>query len=130
MLPTFEAQAAAQAIHAHRITHFAAVGDIVEQILATSTEPIPFPSVRMVIGARTGQAAPAQARGLRLVGVYGMSEVQGMLPLRGLDEPPEARELAGGHAGCRGRSRTGADPATGEILRTGQAANLNSKSRA
>ncbi|MDB5814230.1 MAG: hypothetical protein JWN23_1347 [Rhodocyclales bacterium] len=116
MLPTFEAQAAAHALNEHRITHFAAVGDIVAQLLAVSSEPIPYPSVRMVIGARTGQAAPAEKRGLRLVGVYGMSEVQGMLCLRGIDEPPETRELGGGTlvaADARVRAR---DPASGALL--------------
>ena len=119
MLPTFEAQAAAQAINAHRITHFAAVGDIVAQLLAANDEPVAYPTVRMVIGARTGQAAPAQARGLRLVGVYGMSEVQGMLSLRALTDAPEVRELGGGKlvsAEARVRAR---DPATGEILAHG-----------
>jgi fatty-acyl-CoA synthase len=116
MLPTFEAQAAAKAIHAHQITHFAAVGDIVAQLLAANDDKIAYPSVRMVIGARTGQAAPAQARGVRLVGVYGMSEVQGMLSLRGLDEPPETRELGGGTlVAAEGRVRA-RDPGNGEIL--------------
>lgn len=116
MLPTFDAPAAVLAIRQHRITHFAAVGDIVAQMLAASTDPIPYPSVRMVIGARTGQAAPAEARGLRLVGVYGMSEVQGMLSLRGLDEPPAMRELGGGTLiAAEGRVRA-RDPATNEIL--------------
>ena len=127
MLPTFEAQAAAQAIGAHRITHFAAVGDIVAQLLAASSDPIPYPGVRMVIGARTGQAAPAQARGLRLVGVYGMSEVQGMLSLRGLDEPPETRELGGGTlVAPEGRVRA-RDPATGAILAHGTSGELEFK---
>jgi fatty-acyl-CoA synthase len=78
----------------------------------------------MVIGARAGQAAPAQARGLRLVGVYGMSEVQGMLSLRGLDEPPEMRELGGGTlVAAEGRVRT-RDPATSEILAHGTSGEL------
>jgi fatty-acyl-CoA synthase len=124
MLPTFEAQAAARAIRAHRITHFAAVGDIVAQLLAANQDKVAYPSVCMVIGARTGQAAPAQARGLRLVGVYGMSEVQGMLSLRGLDEPPETRELGGGTlVAAEGRVRA-RDPATGEILAHGTSGEL------
>jgi fatty-acyl-CoA synthase len=127
MLPTFEATAAATAIRTHRITHFAAVGDIVAQLLATSAEPIPFPGVRMVIGARTGQAAPAQARGLRMVGVYGMSEVQGMLSLRGLDEPPETRELGGGTlVAAEGRVRA-SDPVTGAVLAHGTSGELEFK---
>lgn len=124
MLPTFETTAAAQAIHTHRITHFAAVGDIVAQLLGTSANEVPFPRVRMVIGARTGQAAPAQARGLRLVGVYGMSEVQGMLSLHELAAPPETRELGGGTLiapEARVRAR---DPATGAILAHGTSGEL------
>jgi fatty-acyl-CoA synthase len=127
MLPTFDAQAAAQAIHTHRITHLAAVSDIVAQLLATSADEVPFPGVRMVIGARTGQAAPAQARGLCMVGVYGMSEVQGMLSLRALTDPPEIRELGGGTlvaAEARVRAR---DPATGEILAHGTSGELEFK---
>ena len=124
MLPTFEVQAAALAIHKHRITHFAAVGDIVAQLLAANNDKVAYPTVRMVIGARTGQATPAQARGLRLVGVYGMSEVQGMLSLRGLDEPPETRELGGGTlVAAEGRVRA-RDPATGAILAHGTSGEL------
>jgi fatty-acyl-CoA synthase len=119
MLPTFEAKAAAQAIHAHRITHFPAVGDIVAQLLAASTDPTPYPSVRMVIGARTGQAAPAQVRGLRLVGVYGMSEIQGMLSLRALDDAPEVRELGGGTLVAPKARVRARDPASGEVLAHG-----------
>lgn len=127
MLTTFDAEAAASAIQQQHITHFAAVGDIVAQLLKARTEQSPYPSVRMVIGARTGQAAPAQARGLKLVGVYGMSEIQGMLCLRGLDEPPETRELGGGTlvaAEARVRAR---DTATGELLAHGKSGELEFK---
>jgi fatty-acyl-CoA synthase len=116
LLPTFEARAAAQAIRDHRITHFPAVGDIVAQLLATTTEAVPFPSVRMVIGARGGQAAPAQARGLTLMGTYGMSEVQALLSRHPHDAPPAERELGGGTLiAPEGRVRA-RDPETGSIL--------------
>jgi fatty-acyl-CoA synthase len=119
MLPTFEARAAAQAIRDHRITHFPAVGDIVAQLLATGTDAVPFPSMRMAIGARGGQAAPAQARGLTLMGTYGMSEVQAMLSLHAHDAAPEQRELGGGTlVAPEGRVRA-RDPATGAILAHG-----------
>lgn len=127
MLPTFEAEAAANAIQAHRITHFPAVGDIVAQLLKVRSEPIPYPSVRMVIGARTGQAAPAEKRGLRLVGVYGMSEVQGMLSLQGLDEPPETRELGGGTLVAPEGKVRARDPATGNLLPHGTNGELEFK---
>jgi fatty-acyl-CoA synthase len=119
MLPTFEAKAAAQAIREHRITHLPAVGDIVAQLLATTTDAVPFPSLRLAVGARGGQAAPAQARGLTLMGTYGMSEVQAMLSAHPLDAPPEQRELGGGTlVAPEGRVRA-RDPATGEILAHG-----------
>jgi len=119
MLPTFEAQAAAQAIRDHQITHFPAVGDIVAQLLASTTEAVPFPSVRLAIGARSGQAAPAQARGLRLMGTYGMSEVQALLSQHPHDAPPEERERGGGTLiAPEGRVRA-RDPATGTILAHG-----------
>lgn len=119
MPPTFVAQAAAAAIRRHRITHFSAVGDIVAQLLATSADAVPFPGVRLVIGARGGQAAPAQARGLTLMGTYGMSEVQAMLSLHAPDAPPELRELGGGTLiAPEGRVRA-RDPASGRIVAHG-----------
>jgi len=124
MLPTFNAHAAVKAIRAHRITHLSAVSDIVAKLLAAAPEAIPFPSLRMVIGARSGQAAPAQARGLMLMGVYGMSEVQAMISLHKLTDAPEQRELGGGKLiapEARVRAR---NPSTGEILAHGTSGEL------
>lgn len=116
MMPTFEAQAAAGLITRHAVTHFPAAGDIVAQLLAVTPEPQPYPSVRLVIGARPGQAAAAQARGLCLIGVYGMSEVQAMVSRHSENDPADARERGGGaliapHAEARARNTD-----TGEIL--------------
>jgi fatty-acyl-CoA synthase len=124
MMPTFEAREAASLIAAHSITHFAAAGDIVARLLELSPEARPYPSVRLVIGARTGQAAPAEARGLCLVGVYGMSEVQAMVSRHFEADPPERRELGGGTlvaAEARVRAR---DTATGAILPHGESGEL------
>ena len=124
MMPTFEAHGAAALIAAHSITHFAAAGDIVAQLLAVSNDARPYPSVRLVIGARSGQAAPAQARGLCLVGVYGMSEVQAMVSRHHESDPPERRELGGGRlisAHARVRAR---DTATRAILPHGESGEL------
>lgn len=96
VLPTFEADDAARLIRAHAVTHVPAVGDIVAQLLATTPESRSFPSVRIVIGARTGQAAAAERRGLCLVGVYGSSELQAMLSRQDSAAPPAQRELGGG----------------------------------
>ena len=96
MMPTFDADDAARAIQRYAVTHFPATGDIVAQLLALSDEPVPYPSVRMVLGARAGQARPAEARGLKLVGIYGSSEMQAVLSRQPLHLPPEAREVGGG----------------------------------
>lgn len=119
MLPSFEARAAADAIRRHRVTHTLAVGDIVAQLLRMSDEERPYPSLRMVIGARHGQAAPAERRGLHLVGVYGSSELQAMLSRQASSATPEQRELGGGAmiaAEAKVRAR---DPLTGEVLSDG-----------
>ena len=96
MTPSFDATQVAALIRKHAVTHMGVVGDVVAQLLATSSDPRPFPSLRAVIGVRAGQAAAAEKRGLRLVGTYGSSELQAMLSVQPFDAPAEQRELGGG----------------------------------
>jgi fatty-acyl-CoA synthase len=127
MIPTFEAQAAAHAIRTHQVTHFPATGDIVAQLLAASNEPIPYPSVRMVIGVRAGQAAPAQARGLRMVAVYGSSEMQAVLSHQPVDASPAQREIGGGKLVTAATQVRARHTETGKILPHGEAGELEFK---
>jgi len=127
MIPTFEAQAAAHAIRTHQVTHFPATGDIVAQLLAASNEPIPYPSVRMVIGVRTGQAAPAQARGLTMVAVYGSSEMQAVLSHQPIDAPPAQREIGGGKLITAATQVRARDTETGKILPHGEPGEIEFK---
>lgn len=124
MLPTFEAETAAGLIQRHTVTHFPAVGDIVAQLLAVTPGERPYPSVRLVIGARAGQAAPAEARGLRLVGVYGASEVQAMVSRHSEHGAPQERELGGGALIAPGAAVRARDPQTGIILPHGRSGEL------
>ena len=124
MMPTFDAQAAASLIRTHRVTHFAAAGDVVAQLLAIDDEPMPFPSVRLVIGARTGQAERAAKRGLTLVGVYGMSEVQAMVLRHYECDPPEVRERGGGLLIAPDAEVRARDVETGRILPHGESGEL------
>ncbi len=127
MLTTFEVQAAAQAIKRHNVTHLPATGDIVAQLLAASTEKIPYPSVRAVMGVRAGQARRAEERGLKLMGIYGSSEMQAVLSLRSADLPPEQRETGGGKlitAATRVRTRSND---SGQILPHGEHGELEFK---
>jgi fatty-acyl-CoA synthase len=127
MLPTFEVHAAARAIKQYAVTHLPATGDIVAQLLAASSEPVPYPTVRAVMGVRAGQARPAEARGLKLLGIYGSSEMQAVLSLRPVDLPPEQREIGGGrliNAATRVRARSND---TGKILPHGEHGELEFK---
>jgi len=124
LMPTFDAQEASRAIHRHKVTCFPATGDIVAQLLAASDEPVPYPSVRRVFGARAGQARPAEARGLKLMGIYGSSEMQAVLSIQPDDLPPEQREIGGGRlitAATRVRAR---HTETGKILPHGEQGEL------
>lgn len=127
MLTTFEAQAAAQAIKRYNVTHLPATGDIVAQLLAASMEKIPYPTVRAVMGVRAGQARPAEERGLKLMGIYGSSELQAVLSLRPVELPPEQRETGGGKlitAATRVRTRSND---TGKLLPHGEQGELEFK---
>ncbi len=127
MMTTFEVHAAARAIKQYNVTHLPATGDIVAQLLGASKEPIPYPTIRAVMGVRAGQARPAEARGLKLMGIYGSSELQAVLSIRPVDLPPEQREIGGGKlitAATRVRTRSND---TGKILPHGEHGELEFK---
>jgi fatty-acyl-CoA synthase len=127
MLPTFAARAAANAIRDYQVTHVPATGDIVAQLREARREPIPYPSVRMVLGVRHGQAVPAQQRGLTMVGLYGSSEMQAVLSRQPLYAPPEQREIGGGkliNALTQVRTR---DTVSGRLLPHGEQGELEFK---
>jgi fatty-acyl-CoA synthase len=127
MLPTFDAQEAAQAINRHAVTHFPATGDIVAQLRDASTEAIPYPSMRMVIGARAGQARSADVRGLKMVGVYGSSEMQGVLSRQAIDASPDQREIGGGKLITAETQVRARQAETGKILPHGEHGELEFK---
>jgi fatty-acyl-CoA synthase len=129
MYPGFDALEAARAVQRHAITHTNATDEMIQQMLAAVGGPRPFPSAQFFGYAAFSPAladlpARAEARGLRLVGLYGMSEVQALFARRSESAPLPARALAGGRpvsadAGVRPR-----DPETGEVLPHGAAGEL------
>ena len=79
------------------------------------------------MGVRAGQARPAEARGLKLMGIYGSSELQAVLSIRPVDLPPEQREIGGGKlitAATRVRTRSND---TGKVLPHGEHGELEFK---
>ena len=129
MYPSFDAAESARAVQQHAITHTNATDEMIQQMLAAASEEQPFPSVRFFGYAAFSPAladlpARAEARGLTLVGLYGMSEVQALLARQSESAPLAERALAGGRpvaadAGVRAR-----DPESGQVLPHGTAGEL------
>ncbi len=129
MYPGFEAKESARAVQRHAITHTNATDEMIHQMLSAVPEPRPFPSVRFFgyggfSPALADLPARAEARGLKLVGLFGMSEVQALMARQDEAAPLAERALAGGRliaAGARVRAR---DPESGEVLAHGTAGEL------
>jgi len=129
MYPSFDALEAARAVQRHAITHTNATDEMIQQMLAAVSEPRPFPSAQFFgyaafSPALAGLPAQADARGLRLVGLYGMSEVQALMARQSESAPPAERALGGGRpvaAEARVRAR---DPESGDVLPHGAAGEL------
>jgi fatty-acyl-CoA synthase len=121
LLSAFEAGRAARLIREHRITDFSGGDDMIAQLLDAVPDEIAYPSLRAVgfaifNPALEDIAARAERRGLKLCGLYGMSEVQAFFARFGPHLPLEARQRGGGFPvspTARARVR---DPETGELL--------------
>jgi fatty-acyl-CoA synthase len=129
LMEAFDPEEAAGLIDRHRADILFGFDEIYDRLLATRDQEIAFPSVRWAGYANFNTAlvdlpARADRRGLKLVGLYGMSEVQALFSAWRVDDEVEARARGGGHpvsplAGARTR-----DPETGEVLPAGTAGEL------
>ena len=119
MAPTWNAELAARDIVAHRVTHINGTDEAAAQLL--DIESASFSNIRFF-----GYAAfnPAQAdvvrradiRGLKLVGLYGASEIQALFARQDESAPVAERMLGGGRPvspAARVRVR---DPESGTVL--------------
>jgi len=129
MRPTFEPGPAVQAMLRHRVTHTHASDELISRMLDVAEGTPAFPDVRFMgyanfTAAHADLPERAQARGLRLVGLYGMSEVHALCALQDPDAPLEQRIVDGGRlVAPEGRVRA-RDPQTGAILPHGTAGEL------
>lgn len=127
--PVWDPEEAARDIVAHRITHATGTDDTVIQLLAQSQAECAFPSLRFFGYAPFNPALGdiverADARGMKLVGLYGSSEVQALFARQHEDAPLAERRVAGGlpvSARARVRAR---DPQTAALLPHGEAGEL------
>ncbi len=129
LTPSFDAGQAAALVREREITHINATDEMYRDMLDARTEAQPFPSLRLAGYAAFGAeaddiVADAERRGLRLTGLYGMSEIQALYARQKPDDDAALRKFAGGwpvspHAAVRVR-----DPDTGRLLGDGEAGEL------
>lgn len=129
LMSAFDAAEAVALCKRHRVTQFQATDDMMDAMLRAAPDDTPFESLRFVGYAAFNRAledlpARADARGVRMVGLWGMSEMQALVAMRDPGAPLAERRKAGGalvspHAHARVR-----DPATGAVLPAGQAGAL------
>jgi fatty-acyl-CoA synthase len=130
--PTFDAREAASAVRRHGITHTNGTDEMFAQMLAAAPERQPFPSARFFGYAAFSPAladlpATAEARGLKIIGVYGSSELQALLARQDEAAPLPERALAGGRLVAAQAQVRARDPETGAVLAHGVAGELEFK---
>ena len=129
MRPVWDAELSAADIAAFGVTHLNASDDAVQQLLEQSRAEIPYPSVRFIGYAAFNPALGdlvdrAGARGLRLVGLYGTSEIQALFARQPEHAPASERMQGGGFPVSREARVRVRDPDTGRVLAHGEAGEL------
>lgn len=102
LTPLFTPGGAADAVRRHEVTHFMGTDDMYAGMLALRQEPEPFPSLRLCGYALFNPTledfeARTLARGVPLIGLYGMSEVGALMAVQRIDAPLEDRLAGGGY---------------------------------
>lgn len=132
MHPTFDAGESARAVLRHGVTHTHASDEMIGRMLEAVPGTLAFPSARFFGFAAFSPAYAdlpqrAEARGLTVVGLYGMSEVHALTARQSETAPFAERVRAGGRCiapEARVRAR---DPASGAIQPHGTAGELELK---
>lgn len=132
MYPTFDAAEAAEAVRRYAVTHANATDEVFARMLESRPEPVPFPSVRFFGYSPSSPALAdtpwrAQARGLKLVGLYGSSEMQGLLAIQDQDAALPERIAGGGMLVSQDAEVRARDPESGLILPHGSPGELEFK---
>ncbi len=102
LAPLFTPGEAADAVRRHRVTHFMGTDDMYAGMLSLREELEPFPSLRLCGYALFNPTledfeTKTLARGVPLIGLYGMSEVGALMAVQKIDAPLEDRLAGGGY---------------------------------
>ncbi|MHA1537233.1 MAG: AMP-binding protein [Alphaproteobacteria bacterium] len=125
MMRSFEAGRAAELIREKRVTHMNGSDEMYLRMIEARPEARPFPSLRKcgfaAFNSDPGElVALGDERGLPLVGLFGMSEVQALFSARPVDAPADTRKRGGGVPASPEAEVRARDPHTGEILAHGE----------
>lgn len=132
LLAAFEAEVAARAVVAERVTHMNGSDEMYRRMLEAAPGARPFPSLRRAGFAAFNSdpmefVALGDARGLPLTGLYGMSEIQALFASQSPAAPAADRARGGGtpvSPAARVRVR---DPESGRILPDGEHGEIEAK---
>ena len=129
LMPIFSDHEAVQLMHLHRITHCNGSDEMFARILAVTDDSCPFPLFRS-----GGYAAfnplyqdivvRAHDRGMNLVGLYGMSEIQALYARQDPKASVEQRARCGGYLTSAQSWVRVRDPDTGKLLPHGSEGEL------
>jgi fatty-acyl-CoA synthase len=129
LVESYEIDTIARLIEQYRPTTMFGSDDMYARLLEAVPDDTPFPSIKWAGYAAFNAALAdlperAEQRGLRLCGLYGMSEVQALYALQPIDGPVAHRKLGGGvPTSPLGHVRV-RDPDSGELLGPGRAGAL------
>ena len=129
LLPIFDAAAASRLVRERAITHMHGVDDMIAAMLECVDEPRPFPSLKLFGFAAFNPTLDdiverAQARGVVLCGLYGMSECHALYAMQPPELPLDERRKGGGRPLSTAAAVRVRDPASGELLGPGEAGEL------
>ena len=99
MAPAWDPEAAVRDIRTHRVTHANGTDDAFAQLVAhpeADFSSVQFFGYAAFNPADTGFLQRAEARGLRIAGLYGSSEIQALFARQDERLPAAARGIAGG----------------------------------
>jgi fatty-acyl-CoA synthase len=130
--PSFDAAQAAELIRRHHVTSFHATDEMAARLLAVTNDPVPFPSLAWIgFGGFNPILADlpeqAQSRGVRLVGLYGSSELQALFAWQKVEAPLPERGRAGGFAVAPAAKARVRDVAKAVLLRPGESGELEER---
>lgn len=129
MPATFDPEESARLIERHGVTSLNGSDEMFQKLLAVRSAARPFPSLGACYYAAfnpslEGIAAEADARGLSLSGLFGMSEVQALFARQRPEAPLAERGRRGGFPVGEGYGARVRDPESGRLLPPGESGEI------